>query len=123
MTSAGEVIARARYEREQRIRGPKYPTFSGVERITSKKNTWDDLIEDAKASYLSNAEAILLALREDGWAVVPREPTDDMYEIGHLELFEALPDLQGRLTEIQGVLGKVYRAMIAAGEKDDAASD
>jgi hypothetical protein len=52
--------------------------------------------------YYANARSALAAIRAAGWAVVPVEPTDEMFEAGHEEV---LGD--------SGVIA-TYRAMIAA---------
>jgi hypothetical protein len=48
------------------------------------------------------ADAALAAIRAAGWAVVPVEPTDEMFEAGHEEVLGG-----------SGVIA-TYRAMLAA---------
>jgi hypothetical protein len=53
-------------------------------------------------SYLADAAIALAAIRAAGWAVVPVEPTDEMFEAGHEEVLGG-----------SGVIA-TYRAMLAA---------
>jgi hypothetical protein len=52
--------------------------------------------------FMENAEAALTIIRAAGWAVVPVEPTDEMFEAGHEEVLGG-----------SGVIA-TYRAMLAA---------
>ena len=53
-------------------------------------------------TYLADAAIALAAIRAAGWAVVPVEPTDEMFEAGHEEVLGG-----------SGVIA-TYRAMLAA---------
>ena len=92
MTSAKEVIAAALFE------------WGG-----SGQGVDDILAEIATAQ----AVAILAALDAAGLVVVPREPTEEMAEKG----YDALMAWDASTGDDQGIV-EVYRAMIAAGDRD-----
>jgi hypothetical protein len=58
--------------------------------------------KDCHIDPICNAHNVLAAIRAAGWAVVPVEPTDVMFEAGHEEFWEG-----------KGIVD-IYRAMLAA---------
>ena len=61
-----------------------------------------------QAESLRKADAILNLIGGDGWALVPREPTDLMMDRGGTALFDA------RAKNVDALAAAAYRAMIAA---------
>jgi len=64
--------------------------------------TWANLPQDERMMLVEDAKCDLAAIRAAGWAVVPVEPTDEMFEAGHEEVLGG-----------SGVIA-TYRAMLAA---------
>jgi hypothetical protein len=84
---------------------------------------YDDLRDESKGDYQRDAEAALYGLTENGFAIVPKEPTEAMIERGsdsiaslllhHVNEFGA-----SKILNTASSADASYRAMLEAWEKE-----
>lgn len=93
--TAMEVIARHQYQRS---------VVDGAPVVV----LWDDAEEDVSQVWRDWARGIVTALREEGFRVVPVEPTEAMADAGYARMVRD----RDSLNDISAT--RVYRAMLAA---------
>ena len=95
-----EAMARAAFERRHKGARNCY--------------AWDDFWEEneyQRNHYMNEAQAALAAIKANGFAVVPVEPTEAMRLAGAGELFGSADDNWGNDASL------VYRAMLTAAQE------